>query len=201
MFSRLINNIHLLIIAYSLWNAWEIWKEHSLVREEVINELPLLKARVAKIKKDKIKVKSYLKDIEKAKQRMKIVEDEVASLQKKLPEAIQDTLNLEILKNVGQSVNIKNVFLAPGNEKDKGFYFAKKYDFTGSGTYLQFLLFFEKLASIEQLFNVSEIELKQSKVKRRGRYQLVNAKISIEAYRFNPQKSDNSLEAPGKGHD
>jgi len=183
--AKIISKTHLIIITYSLWSAWILWEEHALEVSQVRNEKPVIALKIKKLKTDRKRVRGYLKDIEKAKEKIKLVEEEVRILQRKLPEKIQDAANLETIKTIGKSVNIKNVFLAPSLEDNRGFYFAKKYDLTATGTYLQFLLLFEKIATAEQLFNVSDIELKRSNVKRRGRYQLVNAKISIEAYRYN----------------
>ena len=185
MLAKIISKTHLIIITYSLWSAWILWEEHALEVSQVRNEKPVIALKIKKLKTDRKRVRGYLKDIEKAKEKIKLVEEEVRILQRKLPEKIQDAANLETIKTIGKSVNIKNVFLAPSLEDNRGFYFAKKYDLTATGTYLQFLLLFEKIATAEQLFNVSDIELKRSNVKRRGRYQLVNAKISIEAYRYN----------------
>lgn len=189
MLGAIFSKAHIIIILYGLWNAWEIWEDHSLKVGDISAQIPIVKGRINKLKRDRKRVKGYLEDIEKAKEKIKLVEEEVRVIQKKLPEKIQDSTNISIIKDIGSKLNIQNIFLAPGTEDDRGFYFAKKYDLTGTGTYLQFLLLFEKLSSAEQLFNVSSIEFKKSDVKRRGRYQLVNAKVSIESYRYNPNNS------------
>lgn len=195
MLANIVSKIHFLIIIYSLWTGWEMWEEYKLNSGDLIAQKPILMGRIKKLKRDEKRVKNYLKDIEKAKERIKVVEKEVSVLQRKLPEKIQDSTSINIIKSIGQSLNIKNIFLAPSVEENKGFYFAKSYDLTATGTYLQFLLLFEKLAGTEQLFNVRTIQLKKSIVKRRGRYQLLNAKVSIESYRYNPNhKNDTDVD-------
>jgi Tfp pilus assembly protein PilO len=185
------------IFIYGAYTAWGLWEIHiQKVQESNVN-VEILERKIIKLQKEKKQVKSFLKDIEKAKEKIKLVEEEVRKLQKKLPSKIVDTENLSLLKVIGDSLNIRNIFLAPGVEDNRGFYIAKKYDLTATGTYLQFLLLFEKLSTTEQLFNVVSIDLKKSDVQRRGRYQLINAKLSIESYRYNPDYKEKTISTDG----
>lgn len=187
------SKIHIFIFLYAAYTAWEMWEEHTVKIQSSNTQVESLRNKVKKLKRDKVQLKSFLEDIDKAKERIKVVEEEVIKLQRKLPSKIVDTENLSLIKSIGNSINIKNIFLAPGPEDNRGFYIAKKYDLTATGTYLQFLLLFEKLSTTEQLFNVVSIELNKSDVKRRGRYQLINAKLSIESYRYNPDYQEKSI--------
>jgi len=185
MLEKFMGKVHIFIIAYALYTAWQSWTDVNLKLEESNSEFESLNIRVRKLKKEKRKIAKFLKDIEKAKKKMLLVEEEVKIIQKKLPAKIDDTENLGMIKKIALGLNIKNIFLAPGKEDNRGFYFAKKYDLTATGTYLQFLLLCEKLSTSERLYNVVDIELMKSKVNRRGRFQLVNGKFSIESFRYN----------------
>ena len=197
MLLKLISKIHVFIFIYGAYSAWALWEAHTQKVQESNVNIEILEKRVRKLKKEKNQVKSFLKDIEKAKEKIKLVEEEVIKLQRKLPSEIVDTENLSLLQVIGDSLNIRNIFLAPGIEDNRGFYIAKKYDLTATGTYLQFLLLFEKLSTTEQLFNVVSIDLKRSDVERRGRYQLINAKLSIESYRYNPDYKEKTINDEG----
>jgi len=174
------------ILGYGGFLLYGAWMEHTEVITSIEQRIPAIEGKIRRAKKEKKQIKTYLRDIEEAKQNIEIVAMEVEKLQKKLPETIRDAENLGLIKKLAESLNIKNIFLSPGIEENKGFYFTKRYDLSASGTFLQFLIFFEKIGASERLLNIRALEIKKSEDKQRGRFQLVNAKISVEAYRYNP---------------
>lgn len=203
MLEKIVSKLHILIIFYAAWSGWQQWLGMTEGLDGLNMERDSLNARVKKLSKDKKEVAKFLKDIEKAKEKMKLVEEEVRVIQRKLPEKIDDSENLGKIKGIAQNLNIQNIFLAPGKEDNRGFYYAKKYDLTATGTYLQFLLFFEKLSTSERLYNVVDIELSKSDVVQRGRYQLVSGKFAIESFRYNlnyeQQKEQKEMKDDKKG--
>lgn len=186
MLNSFLKYIWVLIIAYGGMEAFLLYETFEVDVGALESEIPLIQNKIRKGKKEKKQIGTYLKDIEEAKQNIELVAKEVESLQKKLPEIIKDTENLGLIKHIADELNIKNIFLSPGIEENKGFYLTKRYEFTATGTYLQFLIFFEKIGANERLLNVRMLELKKSDVRQRGRFQLVNAKVVVEAYRYNP---------------
>lgn len=163
--------------------------------EQLTMQVPGLEGKLAARKKEKRELKNYYKDIDEAKQRIELVASEVEKIQKKFPSEISDTENLSLIKNSAESINIKNVFLNPGVEENKGFYFIKKYEFKGMGTYLQFLVFFDKIAQSDRLLNVRNVLLKRSEIKQRGRYEVIECNATLEAYRYNPDyKEDRAVD-------
>ena len=87
-------------------------------------------------------------------------------------------------------------FLSPGREENKGFYFTKRYELKGNGTFLQFLILLEKIAENERILNIKTLNLKKSDKKQRGRFQVINTSINIEAYRYNPShREDRGIKA------
>lgn len=169
------------------------FEEQKVLKQD---RIPALENKIRKSKKQKKQLAQYFKDIEKAKERIEKVAEEVEALQKKLPNNISDTQNLELIKGVAEGLNIKNVFLTPGNEENKGFYLTKRYEFNGTGTYLQFLVFFEKIAENDRLLNITSLTMSKTKKKQRGRFQLINCAANIIAYRYNPDhKEDRGIEA------
>jgi hypothetical protein len=76
---------------------------------------------------------------------------------------------------------------------NRGFYFAKDYKFTGTGTFLQFLILMEKLevmASNDRILNVKSLSLsvtdRLAENDKKSRFQLLNFEAKIESFRYNP---------------
>jgi Tfp pilus assembly protein PilO len=193
--ASLLNYTWVLILAYGGWEGYLLYEAYETDLLSLESQLPIVQNKIRKAKKEKKQIRTYLKDIEEAKSNIELVAKEVESLQKKLPESIKDTENLGLIKQIAEGLNIKNIFLSPGIEENKGFYFTKRYEFTATGTYLQFLIFFEKIGASERLLNIKTIEIKKSETRQRGRFQLINAKVIVEAYRYNPDhKEDRGID-------
>jgi Tfp pilus assembly protein PilO len=69
-------------------------------------------------------------------------------------------------------------------------FFVKKYEMRGYGTFLQFMVFFEKIAENERLLNINEIKLERRAGGQRGRFQVIDAQVIVEAYRYNPSHKE-----------
>ena len=187
--------VWLFILLYGGWEAYQVYVFHEEKLETIEGAKPRIQTQIRKANKERKQIRTYLRDIEEAKKNIELVAQEVERLQKKLPETIQDAENLSIIKKIATDLNIKKIFLSPETEENKGFYFIKRYAFSGEGTYLQFLVFFEKIAQSERLLNISEVELVRSDEPRRGRFQLINAKVIVESYRYNPDhKEDRGIQ-------
>ncbi len=186
----IIQKIHIFIILWGVWEGYLVWENFTAKKQEIANQIPVINQRIAKAEREKKQIKEYLRDIEEAKNNIELVAKEVESLQKKLPETIKDAENLGLIKSIAEGLNIKNIYLSPGIEENKGFYFTKRYELSASGTYLQMLIFFEKIGVSERLLNIKNVEIKKSEEKQRGRFQLINATITIEAYRYNPNHKE-----------
>lgn len=195
MLQTILSKVWLLILAYGGWEIWLAYEEHTGKMNDIANTIPQIQSQINRAKKEKRQIRSYLRDIEEAKKNIELVAQEVEKLQRKLPEAIKDTENLSLLKNIAEGLNIKKVYLSPGTEENQGFYYTKKYEFSGTGTFLQFLIFLEKVGNSERLLNIKEVNLKRSEEKQRGRFQLTNARFVVEAYRYNPDhKEDRGID-------
>ncbi len=187
---KLVSKIWILILAYGGFEAWTIYQEHEEAMIQLESSIPQIQGQINRARKEKKQIAGYKRDIKEAKENIELVAKEVETLQKKLPESIKDAENLNLIRNIASEVNIKSIFLSPGIEENKGFYFTKRYKVQGTGTYLQFLILFEKIGASERLLNVRQVEFKRSKEKQRGRFQLTNGTIIVEAYRYNPNHKE-----------
>ncbi len=188
---KITKKLHLILLIYFLYESWALYDKFAKEEESINTQIPTLEAQIKTNTKKKNELKKYFEDIEGTKKRIEKVAQEVEALQKKFPDKISDTENLGLLRDIAESINIKNVFLSPGDETLKGFYFSKAYNFKASGTFLQFLIFLEKVSKSERILNIRNIDLVKSNEKQKGRFQLINAEIVIEAYRYNPNYKEN----------
>ncbi len=198
--ASLISKIYLIIILYTCWSVYEKYENYNTKVASLGSQVPVLKARFKKKEKEKKQLESYYDDIENAKHKIERVAQEIEKIQKQLPSEISDTDNLSLISKLAEDLNIKNIFLAPGQEEDKSFYFTKLYNIKGSGTFLQWLVFLEKIGANERLLNIHNIKMVQSTMRQRGRFQLINAEMNVEVYRYNPNfKEDRGItEIEGK---
>lgn len=193
---NLAGKIHIFLFLYLAFKIGTEFIQNQEKDVQLRDQIPIIQNKISKAKKSKTQIKSYFKDIEEAKRRIEKVAIEVETLQKQFPENISDTENLGLIRSLAESLNIKNIFLSPGDEKTKGFYVSKTYSLKATGTFLQFLILLEKIGSSERLLNVKDVDFKQTKEKQKGRFQLVNANIRVDSYRHNPKhKEDRGFSA------
>lgn len=191
----LIKKLPLFIILYTAYSAYDMFEIHQQKLQEAKDRIPVLENQIQKSEQKKKDLRRYFKDIEEAKKNIELVAQEVEKVQRQLPSEISDAENLQLVKGIAENLNIKNVFLQPKEEISKGFYYIKNYEMKATGTFLQFLIFFEKIAENKRLLNIRDVELKQITEPQRGRFQLINSRVIIQAYRFNPNhKEDRGID-------
>jgi Tfp pilus assembly protein PilO len=176
-----------LIILSSVYNTF-LFVEEKMEQARVLGEeKPIIEGAIKQKKMKLSEIEKYREEIESAKSRVQAAEKEVEKLQRQLPNEISNTENLQLISELAQGLNIKNVFLTPLSEVDKGAFFSKNYEVKAQGTFLQFLILMEKIAENERLLNIDKLKLSQQNIQQRGRFQMINADIYIEAYRYNPE--------------
>jgi Tfp pilus assembly protein PilO len=184
--SKIIENIHILLI---LWIAYSVFLKNEVIDTNLIKQKSKqasLQSKIKKKEKQVKQVKNYYADIERAKENIQSVTKDVEKLQRKLPLKVSDAENMDILIKVAKNLNIKNIYVTPKNEKQSEFYFVKDYELKATGTYLQFVIFLEKIAKNERLFNIQVIALESENEAIRGQFKVINAKIIVQSFRYNP---------------
>ncbi|MDC1173808.1 type 4a pilus biogenesis protein PilO [Bacteriovoracaceae bacterium] len=183
---KIVSNIHWLIFLLTAFQCFTVYEEQNEKLVNLQNSIPAIQGQLAKEKREFKQIKSYFKDIEEAKKNIELVAIEVEKLQKKLPSQVDDTVNLSLFRQVSEKLNMKSVNLQPSIENNRGFYFAKEYVLKAQATYLQFLRFMEDVGNNEKLINITEVKFGKLQKKQRGRFQLIDGEVKIEAYRYNP---------------
>jgi Tfp pilus assembly protein PilO len=182
----LLSRIHIFIILYFGAQLYLGLEEHEVKVRNIKSKIPRVVKKIKRAEKEVNELKKYYKDIDEVKVQIETIAQEIEKIQRQLPGSISDAENLDIIKKIAESLNIKEIYLTPKQEQEKGFYYSKKYNLKGKGTYLQFLIFFEKIGEVERIMNISRMDFTASKKAQRGRYKVLDADIVIESFRHNP---------------
>lgn len=173
------------VIFYTVYEIYSFWEEHSEKVERLEDQASSVESKI-KRKIKEIKKLQNLKEQEViAQEKIEAVKKEVEDVRKKLPDVFDDNQNLATIKRYGEDLKM-STNISRKREVSRGFYFTKDYILTGDATFLQFLLLMEKIAASDRLLNVKAVEIKNSDKSQRGRFPLVSANITLEAYRYNP---------------
>ncbi len=185
--NKIVTNIHWVLI---IWIAYGLFGEHTLHvdrLEAIMQEEPVIESKIVAIRKDIRMIGKFKKDLNKSKTRVIEVGKQVEMIQKQLPSQISDGELLDLFTTEAELLNILDVQITPRREKDNGPYITKGYQFTGVGTYLQFLIFFERIASVDRIINITEFSLKKAGISQRGRYTMLVTNANLEVFKYNPK--------------
>lgn len=183
--------LHWLILVIVLFNLCVDYIQYQEQKQQKLSDKPNLEKRVTVLKEKIEQAKIFQQDLEASKKRVEEVASQIEQVQRQLPNSISDTDILQFFSEQVSELKIRGVSQEALREEARGFYSAKKYRFQAIGTYLQFLIFFERLAQSERLFNVTSLTIKESAEKQKGRFQLVNLDAVIETFRYNSEKVSN----------
>ncbi|MBT3526105.1 MAG: type 4a pilus biogenesis protein PilO [Bdellovibrionales bacterium] len=193
---KIISNLHWILLLWVIFHHYSLWEVYQLKVDSVKAKKSTVLSKIKRLEKKKEQMSDFLANVEAAKDRVKTVTKQVEHLQKQLPIEVSDTENLHIISTLAKSLNIQNIFLAPKTEKLHGFYYSRIYEFKARGTFLQFLVLLEGISNSTRVFNIRNMKLEKDKKKQKGRFQLVEGTVAIEAYRQNRSyHEDSGIEA------
>jgi Tfp pilus assembly protein PilO len=130
-------------------------------------------------------MEEFYKNAEEAKLKIQKVKESIEKTQQLLPSEISDSENLDLLRRTGEALNIKLMNINPGPEEVRGLFIAKQYTFEAKATYMQFIIFFERIASNKRVLNIKNVSFKKLETPQKGKFSLIHGKFILEAYRFN----------------
>lgn len=181
-----INKAWMAIILYTAFNIYESYSTKEQRKREIENEIRTLSSKIQKQKRQIKLIKEYQKDIEAKKGEIEEVAIQIENLQKRFPRQVSDSENIKIIKDLSDTLKIRDLSIEPDNDVVNGFYITKRYKIVAQATYLQFLLLLERIAESERLLNVNGIKLERVETKRKQRYQPLSVEAVIETYIYNP---------------
>jgi len=177
--------IVLMLVGLSdLYDEWSLKNEIIEIETAKIPQLQSenesIEKAIKKINEVKDNVKDFRSKVEKSKQDL----EKVGRL---IPPIGNRTAILDELSRVARELNIKNISFKPKYEKNNhgGLYITNGIEFEGRGTYLQFLVFFEKMKKPDRIFNVSSVEVTSSSIINKSKHVIVDFKTIIETFHYN----------------
>lgn len=185
MKNTILKNLHLIIILYACYGYFTIYEEKSLIIEQESQETPSLEAKIEKANLKLKQIDKFKKNLEASKEKVREVVKQIEKVQKQLPSDVNDAEVQQLVGNMANDLKIKNPSPSPGKEVLNGFYFAKDYSFSGTGTFLQFLIFFENLSKAERILNVKKVSFSYVKETIRSRFQVLDLNAVVESFRYN----------------
>lgn len=196
MKDMLIKYIHFFVILYAVWSFSELFNQHEEKLANLNAELQGQQSLVAKTEVKLKKIAEFKKKVGNFKERVREITIQIEKVQKQLPADVNDTEVQQLVGGIAKDLKIKNPAPSPGKEEPNGFYFAKNYDFQASGTFLQFLILLEQLEKSERILNVKDFEFKKPESNERSRFQVLNAMITLESFRYNTNyKEDDGVKS------
>jgi len=193
--NKLISNLHVFIILYALYGAYVLWDEHSTKLSALVAQLPAIDEEIGKTETKVKEIQDFIKKTDEYKVRVEEVAKSIESVQKQLPADINDSQIITFFQKEIEVLNIRDASINPGKETTSMYWISKDYNLKASGTFLQFLIFFERVGTAARIYNVKNLKLVQSNTSQKGRFQLINVEGVIQAFRYNPEfKVDRGFE-------
>jgi Tfp pilus assembly protein PilO len=192
---KLLKNLHWMIIAYAGFELYTLYTEANERLLNIESQQEVQRVELTRNKKIHREISNYYKNIQEEKLKIERVASEIEKMQQLLPSEISDSDNINLLRKMGDDINIKEMSISPEAESDRGFYFARRYKIKAKATFLQFLIMFEKIAENKRILNVGESSFKKSEQIQRSKFQVIDGEMAIEAYRYNANfKEDRGID-------
>jgi Tfp pilus assembly protein PilO len=184
--NNLIASIHWFLLAWGCYSGYLLYDEHEIQLTEIIARGSGLEEEIAKARKKVKEIKEFAKKTDEYKLRVEEVAKNIESVQKQLPAETNDTQILTYFQSEINSLNIKDANFVPGGEERATYFISKDYTLKGKGTFLQFLIFLERIGKADRIYNIKELKLFSASENQKGRFQIISGEGVIQAYRFNP---------------
>lgn len=186
LLNKLISNIHFFILAYGLYGTYILYEQHTMQMGEIANAGTAIDVEISENQKKVKEIQEFLKKSDEYKVRVEEVAKNIESVQKQLPAETNDTNILTYLQAEINSLNIKDANFTPGPEVKSIYYISKEYSLKARGTFLQFLIFFERIGNADRIYNIKNLKLSNSSEYQKGRFQIIDGEGTIQAFRYNP---------------
>ena len=194
---KLFAKLHWFVLIFVLYNVYTKYEEHSIALEGIESQFSGIDNETVKTEKDLKEIQENKGKIAEFKTRVESVAKNIESVQKQLPSEINDTQISTFLNQEMVTLNIKDTSIVPLQEQSAIYFVSKDYNFKGKATFLQFLIFFERLGNADRIYNIKSLKLTNSSENQKSRFQLVNAESVIQAFRYNPDfKVDLGFDQP-----
>jgi Tfp pilus assembly protein PilO len=186
--NKLIGNLHVFMFLWGCWTTYELYEQHDIKMTEIETEIPNVEADIVKLKSKVKEINDFIKKADEYKVRVEEVAKNIEAVQRQLPAETNDSQIISTFSSEMKVLNIKDTTMEPRGEESSTYFISKDYSVKANGTFLQFLIFFERLGNATRIYNVKSLKLSTNGTgPRKGRFQIINGEAVIQAYRFNPQ--------------
>lgn len=185
--NKFISQMHLFLLLYGLYGGWVMYDEHVVQLEEIISRGTSLDQEIATNQKKVSEIQEFLKKADEYKVRVEEVAKNIETVQKQLPAETNDNQILHFFQTELSSLNLKNPSFSPGNEEKSTYFISKEYSLKAEGTFLQFLIFFERVGNADRIYNIKNLKLYNETDNQKGRFQMIKGEGIIQAFRYNPE--------------
>lgn len=189
MIDQLTKYIHWFFLVYAGYIGYEYQIELDQKLTEATGQLDTTKVQLARADKELKDVKKFEENLEQSKKKVREIVEKIEKVQKQLPSEIKDTQVNGKLESFANDLKMLNPVPVPKEEVNNKFYFSKDYNFDVQGTFLQFLIFYEKLevlSKTDRILNVKYLRMRiADESDARSRFQILNLSTTVEAYRYN----------------
>ncbi len=184
--NKIIAKIHWMILIYGAYTSWIDYDEHSIQLEDIVSRGASIEAEITNTQKKLKQLKAFAEKSEEYKKRVEEVAIKIETVQKQLPAETNDSSILTYFQSEIKSLNIREADFVPGKEEPSTYFIAKEYGLKAQGTFLQFLIFLERLSNSDRIYNVKELKLILPAGSQKGRFLMISGESTIQAYRYNP---------------
>lgn len=185
--NKMISNAHVIILLYGLYGAYVNFDEHTVQLAEIQNQVTAIEEEIQTNQRKVKEIQEFSKKTDEYKVRVEEVAKNIETVQKQLPAETNDTQILSFFQNEINALNIKDANFTPGREEKSTYFISKEYSLKGRGTFLQFLIFFERIGNADRIYNIKNLRLSSGNEAQKGRFQMISGEGVIQAFRFNPE--------------
>ncbi len=190
--SNALSKLHLIIFLYGAWTFYSVYSDYEVQIDEISQQKPAIEAEIKKAEKKLSQIDEFRKNVDQTKLRVNEVFGNIEKVQRQLPSEINDIEILDFLSKEGRTLNVPELEPNPKDEQPMGFYISKQYSIKGRATFLQFVVFLERINGAERLFNVKDFKITAPTEAQKGRFQIVNFETTIDTFKFNSSYKESS---------
>lgn len=192
LMGKFLAQLHVIIIAYSAYGFYESYSSHEEELAMINDQIPGIEQQIQASQKKLDEIKQFREDIEQSKEKVNLVFANIERVQKQLPSEISDIEVLDYFTKEARGLNIPEIEPNPLQEQPLGFYVSKPYKVIGRGTFLQFLVYLERINGSERLYNIRSLKLQADKIPQKSRFQVINLEAMIDTFKFNSSYKESS---------
>lgn len=184
--NRILPYLHFIILAYSGYGLYSQYEAHVENISQIDAKLPPIEQELTQTRQKLKEIEEFKKKAEEYKLRVQEVAKNIEIVQGQLPAETNDSQILTFFNTEMSALNIKTPNITPGTETPGPFFIARDYTLKAKGTFLQFLIFLERINTADRIYNVKNFKLTNANKTQKSRFQVIEAETTIQAYRFNP---------------